>query len=261
MKMRQFLRRLFYLFRDPFGRGVFLSVGGRAIRVPIRFARAPWANYEVVSTTAVAGWLQDRPNAALLDIGSSVGLYSLLALHAGARTEAYAFDASLIALKATRWICRFSDGIGRLHLVFGFVADRQSTGETVDKAARETELMLDSPSVPREPSRTGYVCIDGQPHPEIPVRSIDGLFPTADAARPWLLKCDVEGAEMLVLKGAAEFIRRTRAQLLLSIHPATLEGFGFTVADVRLWLEARGYRCRILAVDHEEHWWCTPEGG
>jgi FkbM family methyltransferase len=256
-KAKLAIKSVLYFLRDPLNRGVALSVGGRSTRVPARFARQPWTNFETTSTTVVSGWLDRHPDACLLDIGSSVGVYSLLALHQGARTRVYAFDASLIALKATQWFCKF-EGAERLRAVYGFVSDQHVAGDDADGAVRATGLLLDLPSTPREPSLTGYVCISEVARPDVPMRSIDGLFPSPDAGRPWLLKCDVEGAEMLVLKGAENFIRRVGPQLIVSVHPNTLRGFGFTTGDVRLWLEERGYRIQILAVDHEEHWWCTP---
>lgn len=256
-RLKQTLKSLAYAAQDPLGRGVPLKVGGVDIRVPPRFARTPWTDYETISTTQVAQWLATRPDACLLDIGCSVGIYSLLTLALSPRGTAYAFDADPVSLKTTVRLCR-NVGPERLKLIYGFVSDKSEGGRNAETATRETAVLVASPEVAADPSFTTYVCIDGKERPEIPVNSLDCLFPKADASRPWLLKCDVEGAEMLVLKGADQFVRRARPQLLISVHKA-LTGFGFTKEDVSRWIEERGYTCRVLAVDHEEHWWCDPK--
>ena len=255
-RLKQALKSMIDTLQDPLGRGVPLLVGGVEIRVPPRFARAPWVNYETISATQAAQWLAIRPDACFLDIGCSVGIYSLLTLAVAPRGTAYAFDSDLVSLKVTLRLCRHV-GAERLRLIYGFIADKSQSASELGAAARETDLLISRPEVASDPGRTSFVCLDGQERPGIPVHSLDRLFPDADSSRPWLLKCDVEGAEMLVLQGADQFVRRARPQMLISVHDA-LAGFGFSKADLARWIEDRGYTRRILAVDHEEHWWCDP---
>lgn len=66
----------------------------------------------------------------------------------------------------------------------------------------------------------------------------------------------VEGAELLVLRGAETFLRRVSPVLSLSVHPPALPGYGHSKADVEAFLKRLCYEVRVLAVDHEEHWWC-----
>lgn len=256
-RLKNAIKAFIYAAQDPLGRGLPLAVGGVEIRVPSRFAREPWLDYESASTRQVAGWLATRPNAILLDVGSSVGLYSLLALASSPHTTAFAFDSDPVSLNATAWLCAHTD-VKRLKLVFGFVSDRPDSARDAQSAHTETAQLLSNTDFPREPAFSAYVCLDGTARPEIPVNSIDALFPAADDSRPWLLKCDVEGAEGLVLKGADRFLRRARPQLLISVHPMQLDGFGITKEQLRDWIHERGYDCRVIAVDHEEHWWCSP---
>lgn len=256
-RVKRLVKRAYYWAHDPFGRGCPLEVGGVTLRVPPRFAEPPWTNYELPSTREVAAWLESRPDAILLDVGASVGVYSALTLARSARTEAYAFDSDLVSLKSTTWLCRHI-GTDRLHCIHGLVADCNESGLTYQTAAARTAVALASPSVSSDPELASYVCIDGQEHPNTPTHSIDGLFAHAPTGRPWLIKCDVEGAELLVLRGLSTFARLHRPQLLVSVH-AALHGFGFTSVDVVNWMRGHRYSYRILSVDHEEHWWCTPD--
>jgi FkbM family methyltransferase len=208
----------------------------------------------------VADWLAAHPSAHLLDVGSSVGVYSLLALAISPHSHAWAFDADLVSLKSTRLICRHA-GADRLHLIHGFVSACNEAGLAAGAAAAQTAVMLDRAEISDDPELCRYTCIDNQEHAGIPTHSLDGLFLSEPGmVGPILLKVDVEGAEMLVLRGAAGLLKQLRPTLLVSVHPETLGGFGFEKADVAALLAQAGYTVRILGIDHEEHWWCDPIG-
>ena len=93
----------------------------------------------------------------------------------------------------------------------------------------------------------------------IPTRRLDDLMAESTFERgSVLIKCDVEGAELLVLRGASGFLRRVSPVLALSVHPAALPSYGHLKPDVVRYLEKERYVVRLLSVDHEEHWWCEP---
>jgi FkbM family methyltransferase len=256
-RFKQSAKNLVYRLEDPFNRGALLPLGGCAVRVPARFARAPWSNYEIAVTRRVAGWLDAHPNAAVIDVGCSVALYSLLALARAPQGEAWAIDADLVSLQSSRWLCRYV-GRERLHVIRGYAGDVPTIDLTAEAAVRATAALLTDASVPSEPSLANYVCLDTQAENEIPVHRIDRLFAQADRSRPWLMKIDVEGAEQLVLRGAGGFLQRVRPQLLVSVHPPALRGYGLTPDDIRAWLVERNYSISIDIEPHEEHWWCSP---
>jgi FkbM family methyltransferase len=74
----------------------------------------------------------------------------------------------------------------------------------------------------------------------VPVRTADSLIRDG-TARPDVMKIDVEGAELLVLQGAAEMIRMTRPTTIIEAHSARL------AFNVHEWFENEGYQVRILA--------------
>jgi hypothetical protein len=67
----------------------------------------------------------------------------------------------------------------------------------------------------------------------VPVVTIDS-FCTREGIRPGFIKIDVEGAELSVLRGARETIRRGGAALALFVefHPSLWPLVGVTRADV-----------------------------
>lgn len=73
----------------------------------------------------------------------------------------------------------------------------------------------------------------------VPVRTADSLIRDG-VPRPHVVKIDVEGAELLVLRGAAEMIAAGRPVLIVEAHSARL------VFDLQEWLAGRGYQVRLL---------------
>ncbi|MEW6581778.1 MAG: FkbM family methyltransferase, partial [Actinomycetota bacterium] len=55
------------------------------------------------------------------------------------------------------------------------------------------------------------------------------------------MKCDIEGAELLALRGATGVLERDAPVLLLEVNPWFLEGYGLGVRDVLGFLAERGY--------------------
>ena len=75
------------------------------------------------------------------------------------------------------------------------------------------------------------------------VRSIDVMIAAGEIAPPDLMKIDVEGAEVMVLMGARDTIRRYRPVIFAEVHSSTL------LAECHAILEGYGYRIDII--DHD----------
>lgn len=75
-----------------------------------------------------------------------------------------------------------------------------------------------------------------------------GIIPTA-------VTMDVEGAELLVLHGAAETLAVHHPKVWISIHPDLGErDYGVIPKQVHRFMDQCGYSGEHLATDHEEHW-------
>lgn len=72
---------------------------------------------------------------------------------------------------------------------------------------------------------------------------------------PDALTMDTEGAEILILEGAVETLRKHKPIVWASIHPdlAVSAGYG-DVENVHKLMRDLGYQEKYLATDHEEHW-------
>jgi len=93
-----------------------------------------------------------------------------------------------------------------------------------------------------------------------PVATLDAVLADEGVGRVDILKCDVEGAEFNVLKGAKGVLARDRPVLLLELLRKYSKAFGYHPNDVFRYLAAMGYEAfaigkgvprAIAAVDDE----------
>jgi FkbM family methyltransferase len=239
--------------------GVVVRVGGVCdVRMPPEFASGAWEAYEPAVVQRLTAWVAAHPRCTVIDVGCSMGILSACALAASAEAEVIAFDSDLASLKAAE---RLTTLIGpeRLHLVFGFVDEAHHSHRTLAQAEAFTRDCLATTHETGNPGTTRFVCLEDDVD-GIPANSLDGLFATAPAHdRPALLKMDIEGAELLALRGGRHWLTTARPTLLLSVHPPALAMRGHSAAAVRRFVEDCGYGVTPFAVDHEEHWWCETE--
>lgn len=73
---------------------------------------------------------------------------------------------------------------------------------------------------------------------------------------PDALTMDVEGAELLILRGARQTLKMYKPKVWISIHPDLGErDYGITKEETLKFMQDLGYKSEFLAKDHEEHWY------
>lgn len=73
---------------------------------------------------------------------------------------------------------------------------------------------------------------------------------------PDALTMDVEGAELLILRGAEQTLKHRPLKVWVSIHPDLGErDYGVKPKQVHAFMKKLGYKGEYLATDHEEHWY------
>jgi FkbM family methyltransferase len=92
------------------------------------------------------------------------------------------------------------------------------------------------------------VDIKGKEESSISVRAvrIDDLAVQLGLQTIDLIKIDVEGAELPVLKGAIETLRRHRPILVLEVDPILMSRYGYKIGDIWTYLKALGYECYAI---------------
>jgi FkbM family methyltransferase len=248
------IRRLRSRVIDPFDRGILIEVSGTQVRAPGYFKGGGRADYEMASAVRFKQWLREHPEGLVVDVGCSVSTYGLIALSGYPGSRVIALDPDLPSLVWTRFICSKVERPSRLRLVRGFVVAEAEPPKDANAAAADTAVELEPRSANPFAEVTKYQDGNDSSNKAVPRHSIDALLRGDDCRGGLLIKIDVEGNELGVLKGAAQTLGRVAPTVLASVHPQ----FGVDVAEVRRFFEAAGYSCEHFATDHEEHWWCTP---
>ena len=138
---------------------------------------------------------------------------------------------------------------GHLGLAFAFVSDVSPDPETIDPAR-------------------GF---DGYLVKPVTMTSIDEYCNQNSIQKLDFIRCDVEGSELNVLRGARNSLKRFRPVLLLEVHPHILKNtFGASAQEVWSELEQLDYRMYYLKDNNlefttkfkDEPWrdyFCVPE--
>ena len=195
-----------------------------------------------------------RKGDVVFDIGAHTGYYTRLFSNlVGGRGEVHAFEPMADSfLELDRQValgCRH--GNVRLHNVA--LADHPGAGEMVEPdgdLAQASLLQHSSGSWQQSPRIHRHPCT---------IDTVDDHAERYGLARLDFVKCDVEGAELLVLRGASRTLRRFQPLLHLEVFAPWMRDFGMQPGDLRRWLEGLGYTDfmllsefgRLLAADLE----------
>jgi len=85
----------------------------------------------------------------------------------------------------------------------------------------------------------------------VPLRTLDSLIGSTDVD---VIKIDVEGAELGVLRGAEAVIARCRPTIMFESGPPQEDGLGYTKEAIWAWFAERGYRLIVPnRLAHDDH--------
>jgi FkbM family methyltransferase len=173
----------------------------------------------------------------LVDIGANAGLHcvQLARLVDGLRVYAFEPVGSTYAL-LERNIAKngTSEQVHPLHMA---LSDRPGTLRLTTRLSVANFVVPDG--VEAAPGVTE----------EVPARPLDDVLAERDITRVDAIKCDVEGAELGVLRGARAMLERDHPLLLLEIDERWAARYGNTGRDVLNLLAELGYRYERLVDD------------
>ena len=170
------------------------------------------------------------PNDVFVDIGAHVGYFTLLAARrVGAGGSVLSIEPNPFALDQLRGNVERND----LHNV---LVEQTACGESRDvvKLYLHTESNSSMASLYSGSTAAGTAV-------EVPCTTVDDLCRERGIGRVRLVKIDVEGAEMFVLRGMKRIMREMRPLIVLELHPHLLEEVGTPFEAVVGLLEAFDY--------------------
>lgn len=173
-----------------------------------------------------------EPDDVFLDVGAHAGAWALPISKTLRDGHVYAFEAfpyyaRLLANLVT--LMRRPN----VTVVVGAVADREGVTSMVWKDREGRRL-------------TGKTHMNATAPPDVsvtvPTLTIDGFCAKVPARRVRLLKCDVEGAELLVFRGAARTIDAWRPIVFSEINAEYCGRYGYSMNDLFDFFTSRSYR-------------------
>ena len=168
-----------------------------------------------------------RPGDCILDVGANVGYFSVAGSRlVGNKGEVHAFEASPL-LKSR----------------LGIVQNNPNRNITVYNLAvtdGEGELTFNCVISGHSGKSSIRDVVDAATKPfSVRTISLDSLLPNLSRVR--LIKLDIEGAEMMALKGATRLIRRDRPLLIIEVSDRFLQSLGSSAAELLAFLRAFDY--------------------
>jgi FkbM family methyltransferase len=178
-----------------------------------------------------------QPGDCFVDIGANLGMLSLLASAAvGASGRVIAFEPN------TRLIARFQrtldrNQVGNVELVHAAISDQPGTAKLHEYGGHPGWGSL-SDCGPEGAAETATFIV--------PLQSGDDLLAATDPEQPMLIKIDVEGHEVPVLRSLQQTLPTRWPLVICEYVEAHQQRAGHSAAELRGELERHGYRAFAL---------------
>ncbi len=182
------------------------------------------------------------PGQTFLDIGANVGLFALAAAKRFPDARVIAFEPSASTFRTLEWNLRLN-ALPNVRAVRAALADYVG----------EAQMHLNAPG------KDGLNTLGEPTHPAcrvvstetVPVTTLDTFLAAEGVQRVHVIKVDVEGAELLVFRGARALLESDAAPILFyEGSPLATAGFGYEPPAITRLLQGCGYR--LFALSEED---------
>lgn len=201
--------------------------GGERVRLSARCRQLSWNPEEYDAFRAIV-----TPGSTVLDVGANVGAYTLLfAQWAGPAGRVIAFEPAPASIAGLRRQLRLNGLTGRVEVVQAAVSGSVGTASFACDGASGANALGPAPDAARTIT--------------VPTTTIDA-FCAERAVRPDMIKIDVEGAELDVLRGARSTLASPSIAVFIEFHPTAWAMRGITADAIRGELAAQGFAAEPL---------------
>lgn len=185
--------------------------------------------------------------AVFVDVGAHIGYYSLKAAPIVGSGRVIAIEPNPPTVKELRDNIAAS-GATAIDVQPVACSDRESTIDLYAAPRANTgQSSLSRANAAQEGAIAGVYRVRARP--------LDAIVADEHVSRVDVIKIDVEGAEMLVLKGAAATLDRYHPAVIVEIIEKQLNQMGASGAQLREFLQAHGYAPRGTYIDNVEFDW------
>jgi FkbM family methyltransferase len=208
---------------------------GLWLRTPVE----SWTSLVRTYESYVAAVLRERLSrgGSLVDIGAHYGFWSLYGARlVGPSGKVIACDPSPAysvlerAARSYPWITPLRIGLGAEESIASFHAHGTSSSGSFVRNVTDINLRF-APNVPVTEER-------------VPIRTLDGLL-AQTSCQPAVVKVDVEGFELNVLKGARDLLKSS-VFWIIEVHPLQLQLSGGSERELEALLAENGFSTRTI---------------
>jgi FkbM family methyltransferase len=230
------------LLYNPFDLIERLAVASHRRRRRLRLRGTPAAGLSLghLGSLELLEVLESSPPRVIHDIGANVGTWTCLAKSLFPNAAVDAFEPLDVHFARFRqWTSAWPDV--RLHRLALGSHQGTATLEVMDFSDASSLLPLGKEGR----QSMGLSPVDKR---EVPVSTLDALVSSGAARAPDLIKLDVQGYELEVLKGAEESLKGARAVLSEVSFRSFYEGQAL-FGDILVHLQERGFRLHAFGSD------------
>ncbi len=191
-----------------------------------------YGEYEKPLGTVLKNLLQ--PDSTFIDIGANIGYFSLLAAKAAPKSKIVAFEP----------VSYFFDALEN-NIALNHFKNIQSVKSAVGEKEEDRLIYLSAGNNAGMSSFHPPENYSGS-NETVKVVTLDSWFAGSGLAKIDIIKIDVEGSELAVLKGMKEIITRFKPHILLELNPETLAYFKLTTGDVLSFVSQFSYKPYLI---------------
>lgn len=188
-------------------------------------------------------------DSAFLDVGANLGIFSVGIAHAMPGLVVHAIEPNPRTAALLRQSVAFNRLESRIRVHEVALSDRAEEMLFYDNPqnAGDSHILGDCDEIP-----------DASHLVKVPVRALDGFGEflakvEADGRRVTCMKMDIQGPEVLALRGMRVFLKKHKPAIIVEATDDSLCRFGFNEGDLRRELEMQGYAierrqdCNLIA--------------
>lgn len=193
--------------------------------------------YEPESVRAFTGLL--LPGMTVLDVGAHLGQYTLIASDRVSRGgRVYAFEA---VPETFRWLKR--------NVALNDLPNVELVNAAVSDSTEPVTVHLASTRDTGSNSIAGPAWVDSGRKITVPALTLDGYLAEKMIPKVDVVKLDVEGWELPVLRGAEKMLRQMRPRLMVEFEEERQKLAGTSCAELARYLTDRGYRLQRIGAE------------
>lgn len=220
-------------------RGILRRINGMKVRFPPRWSRYFNREYEKDNYDFIKDHVKHGMH--VIDIGAHIGLFSVCTSQLAGPT------GKIVCFEPTPGTFEILKNTLKLNHCDNVIPRREAVGSTAGKAT----FYVSDEIVGCNSNSLVQMNKSRQAGQDVMVTTVDDIC-RDHALKPGLIKIDVEGAELNVLKGAGRTMKNERPIMIVGLHPVFIKKNGDSLTEIWTIIKENGYRVNFENKDLNE---------